>query len=75
MYENFGKQQLDAGFFLGNVSAFRDNIGHFRIGLKFTNSNLWVYPEVRVLGIGGSNNGNNYIRALCNLGWRFKFGR
>lgn len=51
----------------GNIPEFRDNVNNLRVGAKIISGGLWVQPEVSIPGI---NKNVNYIRVLCNFGWR-----
>lgn len=62
-------QRADINVSFGNIPEFRDNVKNLRAGIKFTNGNLWILPEVCIPGIGGDYVGKKYIRVLCNLGW------
>lgn len=57
------------GASFGNIPEFRDNIKNLRVGIKFTSARLWVHPEISLPGI---DQNANFIRVLCNFGWKLR---
>ena len=51
----------------GNIPEFRDNVRNLRFGIKFNSGSLWILPEISIPGL---KEGETYIRALCNFGWK-----
>lgn len=72
-YGQIEKQRLDFCCSFGNLPEYRDNLKNLRVGLRFTNGQLWVLPEICVPGVGDKDNASNKIRVLCSMGWRLEF--
>lgn len=62
-------ETIDLSISYGNLPEFRDNNKNVRVGLKFTNGNLWVKPQICMPEISSSNYKYQQVRVLCSLGY------